>query len=95
MIFIWILEIQSSITLNCLRSCYGVCKRLLRYLNNHLLQSLVNGDIWANAVEQAIGRVLNAFIVTDHKDALLLRRCAKDARYNNLQIYISDFSRPR
>ncbi|KAL5810852.1 hypothetical protein ACOSQ4_027420 [Xanthoceras sorbifolium] len=57
--------------------------------------TLVNGDTWAPVVEQAIGKLLNAFIVTDHKDALLLRGCARDARYNNLQIYIYDFSRPR
>ncbi|KAK3221082.1 hypothetical protein Dsin_015052 [Dipteronia sinensis] len=57
--------------------------------------TMVNGDMWGPAVEQAIGRLLNAFIVTDHKDALLLRGCAKDANYNNLQIFIYDFSRPR
>lgn len=57
--------------------------------------TLVNGDTWAPAVEQAIGRLLNAFIVTDHKDALLLRGCAREANYHHLQIIISDFSRPR
>ncbi|KAH9678478.1 Structural maintenance of chromosomes protein 6B [Citrus sinensis] len=57
--------------------------------------TLVNGDTWAPAVEQAIGRLLNAFIVTDHKDALLLRGCAREANYNHLQIIIYDFSRPR
>ncbi|KAF3433163.1 hypothetical protein FNV43_RR24265 [Rhamnella rubrinervis] len=57
--------------------------------------SLVNGDMWAPAVEQAIGRLLNAFIVTDHKDSLLLRQCAREAYYSNLQIIIYDFSRPR
>lgn len=62
-------------------------------IGSHL--TLVNGDIWAPAVEQAIGRLLNAFIVTDHKDALLLRGCAREANYHHLQIIISDFSRPR
>ncbi|KAL9409424.1 hypothetical protein AB3S75_047756 [Citrus x aurantiifolia] len=57
--------------------------------------TLVNGETWAPAVEQAIGRLLNAFIVTDHKDALLLRGCAREANYNHLQIIIYDFSRPR
>ncbi|KAJ0099895.1 hypothetical protein Patl1_19829 [Pistacia atlantica] len=57
--------------------------------------TLVNGDRWAPAVEQAIGKLLNAFIVTDHKDALLLRNCARDSNYNHLQIIIYDFARPR
>ncbi|XP_019081702.1 structural maintenance of chromosomes protein 6B isoform X2 [Vitis vinifera] len=57
--------------------------------------TLVNGDIWAIAVEIAIGKMLNAFIVTDHKDSLLLRGCAREANYNHLQIIIYDFSRPR
>lgn len=57
--------------------------------------TLVNGDIWAIAVENAIGKMLNAFIVTDHKDSLLLRGCAREANYNHLQIIIYDFSRPR
>ncbi|KAJ8747970.1 hypothetical protein K2173_014372 [Erythroxylum novogranatense] len=38
--------------------------------------SLADGDAWAPAVENAIGKLLNAFIVTNHKDSLLLRRCA-------------------
>ncbi|KAK8956890.1 hypothetical protein KSP39_PZI000704 [Platanthera zijinensis] len=57
--------------------------------------SLVNSDIWALAVECAIGRLLDAFIVTDHKDLLVLRTCAREANYHNLQIIIYDFSRPR
>lgn len=61
----------------------------------YLLQTLVNGDTWARAVEHAIGRLLNAFIVTNHKDALLLRGCAREANYSHLQIVIYDFSRPR
>lgn len=56
--------------------------------------TLANDDEWAPVVENAIGRLLNAFIVTDHKDSLLLRRCAAEANYNNLQIIIYDFSRP-
>lgn len=57
--------------------------------------SLINSDIWALAVECAIGRLLDAFIVTDHKDLLVLRTCAREANYHNLQIIIYDFSRPR
>ncbi|KAJ6326974.1 hypothetical protein OIU78_013962 [Salix suchowensis] len=57
--------------------------------------ALANGDRWAPAVENAVGKLLNAFIVTDHRDSLLLRGCAREANYNNLQIIIYDFSRPR
>ncbi|XP_077235428.1 P-loop containing nucleoside triphosphate hydrolases superfamily protein isoform X2 [Tasmannia lanceolata] len=57
--------------------------------------TLVNGDAWALALEHAIGRLLNAFIVTDHKDSHLLRECAKEANYHNLQIIIYDFSTPK
>ncbi|XP_060213063.1 structural maintenance of chromosomes protein 6B-like isoform X2 [Lycium barbarum] len=57
--------------------------------------TLVDGDKWGTAIEGAIGRVLNAFIVTDHKDSLILRACAREANYNNLQIIIYEFSRPR
>ncbi|KAH7659441.1 P-loop containing nucleoside triphosphate hydrolase protein [Dioscorea alata] len=57
--------------------------------------TLVSGDMWALAVDCAIGRLLDAFIVTEHKDSLLLRACAREANYQNLQIIIYDFSRPR
>ncbi|KAI9073105.1 hypothetical protein K1719_044935 [Acacia pycnantha] len=57
--------------------------------------NLANGDRWGVAIEHAIGKMLNAFIVTDHKDSLLLRECAKEANYGHLQIFIYDFSRPR
>ncbi|GFQ04708.1 structural maintenance of chromosomes protein 6b [Phtheirospermum japonicum] len=53
------------------------------------------GDMWSLAIETAVGRVLNAFIVTDHQDSRTLRACAKEANYNHLQIIIYDFSRPR
>ncbi|KAI3458312.1 hypothetical protein Pfo_014975 [Paulownia fortunei] len=56
---------------------------------------LEHGDMWSIAIENAVGRVLNAFIVTDHKDALILRACTREANYNHLQIIIYDFSRPR
>lgn len=57
--------------------------------------SLVNGDKWAPAVEQALGNMLNAFVVTNHKDVLTLRKCAKEANYGYLQIVMYDFSKPR
>ncbi|KAK4385139.1 Structural maintenance of chromosomes protein 6B [Sesamum angolense] len=56
---------------------------------------LEDGEMWSIAIENAVGRVLNAFIVTDHKDARILRACAREANYNHLQIIIYDFSRPR
>ncbi|KAL7582405.1 hypothetical protein Lser_V15G43696 [Lactuca serriola] len=57
--------------------------------------ALLHGDKWAVAVENAVGKLLNAFIVTDHKDSLLLRSCAREANYHHLQIIIYDFSIPR
>ncbi|PON53147.1 Structural maintenance of chromosomes protein [Trema orientale] len=57
--------------------------------------TLVNGDKWAPAVEQALGKLLEAFIVTDHKDCLLLRSCAREANYSYVKIIIYDFSTPR
>lgn len=60
-----------------------------------LSQTLIDGDKWGTAIESAVGKMLNAFIVTDHKDSLLLRACAREANYNNLQIIIYEFSRPR
>lgn len=56
---------------------------------------LLNGNKWAVAVEHAIGRMLNSFIVTDHKDLHLLKQCAKEVNYGHLQIIIYDFSTPR
>lgn len=56
---------------------------------------LEHGDIWAIAIENAVGKVLNAFIVTNYKDARILRTCAREANYNNVQIIIYDFRRPR
>lgn len=57
--------------------------------------TLIKNDVWALAVDCAIGRWLDAFIVTNHNDAHVLRSCAKEANYPNLQIVIYDFSRPR
>ncbi|CAH9068477.1 unnamed protein product [Cuscuta europaea] len=57
--------------------------------------TLVHGEKWGLAVENAIGRLLNSFIVTDLKDSLVLRECARDAGYEYLQILIYDFSIPR
>ncbi|XWS51588.1 hypothetical protein CRYUN_Cryun12cG0189600 [Craigia yunnanensis] len=73
--------------------------RLLRAIERHHRQftmppigpigahvTLVNGDTWAPAVEQAIGKLLNAFIVTNSKDASALREYAREARYNYFPI---------
>ncbi|XP_050384899.1 structural maintenance of chromosomes protein 6A [Argentina anserina] len=57
--------------------------------------TLISGDVWAATIEIAIGRLLNAFIVTNHKDSQLLRACAREADYSYLQIIIYDFSLPR
>ncbi|XP_011621369.1 structural maintenance of chromosomes protein 6B isoform X1 [Amborella trichopoda] len=56
--------------------------------------SLKKDDSWALAIEHAIGKLLNSFVVTDHKDSLLLRECAREANYPNLHIFIYDFDRP-
>ncbi|KMZ62352.1 structural maintenance of chromosomes protein 6A [Zostera marina] len=53
---------------------------------------LIDGDFWALAIENAIGRMLDAFIVTDSKDAGVLRKCANEANYRNVQILIYNFS---
>ncbi|XP_074291145.1 structural maintenance of chromosomes protein 6B-like isoform X2 [Silene latifolia] len=57
--------------------------------------TLSHGDEWAFAVENAVGKLLNAFIVTSVKDSHILRSCARQARYDYLQIIIYDFSIPR
>ncbi|RYR69378.1 hypothetical protein Ahy_A03g015935 isoform C [Arachis hypogaea] len=57
--------------------------------------NLLDAKKWAATVEHAIGGLLNSFIVTDHKDFLLLKQLAKEANYRNLQIIIYDFSIPR
>ncbi|KAH9328585.1 hypothetical protein KI387_000693, partial [Taxus chinensis] len=56
--------------------------------------TLLRDQDWALAIEHAIGKLLNAFVVTNHKDALLLRSCARESNYSNLQIIIYDFERP-
>ncbi|KAL2920477.1 Structural maintenance of chromosomes protein 6B [Bienertia sinuspersici] len=58
-------------------------------------QTLTQGNVWACAVENAIGRVLNAFIVTSVKDSHILRSCAREVHYDHLQIIIYKFSVPR
>ncbi|RCV10910.1 hypothetical protein SETIT_2G146100v2 [Setaria italica] len=54
----------------------------------------LSSDSWSVAVDCAFGRLLDAFIVSCHKDSLLLRECAKEANYRNLQIIIYDFAKP-
>uniref|UniRef100_A0A0D9XBA2 RecF/RecN/SMC N-terminal domain-containing protein n=1 Tax=Leersia perrieri TaxID=77586 RepID=A0A0D9XBA2_9ORYZ len=52
-------------------------------------------EYWSFAVECALGRLMDAFIVSCHRDSVILRECAKDVNYRNLQIIIYDFSKPR
>ncbi|XP_066397226.1 structural maintenance of chromosomes protein 6B-like [Miscanthus floridulus] len=52
-------------------------------------------DSWSVAIDYALGKLLDAFIVSCHKDSLLLRECAKEVNYHNLQIIIYDFTKPR
>lgn len=51
-------------------------------------------DSWSVAVDCALGRLLDAFIVSCHKDSLILRDCGKEANYRNVQIIIYDFAEP-
>ncbi|KAL2613323.1 hypothetical protein R1flu_025015 [Riccia fluitans] len=48
---------------------------------------------WSLAVEVALKNLLDAFIVTNQKDMLLLRRLANQANCRNLNICIYDFER--
>ncbi|EPS70437.1 hypothetical protein M569_04318, partial [Genlisea aurea] len=57
--------------------------------------TLEHADLWSIAIEHAFGKLLNAFIVNDTKDARILRACCREVNYNYLQIIIYDFSRPR
>ncbi|KAF0912252.1 hypothetical protein E2562_013204 [Oryza meyeriana var. granulata] len=52
-------------------------------------------ESWSFAVECALGRLLDAFIVSCHGDSVILRQCAKEVNYHNLQIIIYDFAKPR
>ncbi|MED6107411.1 hypothetical protein PIB30_013768 [Stylosanthes scabra] len=54
--------------------------------------NLLDAEQWADTVEHAIGAMLNSFIVNDHKDFLLLKQLAKEAKYNRLRIIIYSFS---
>ncbi|XP_057456983.1 structural maintenance of chromosomes protein 6A-like [Lotus japonicus] len=56
---------------------------------------LLHGKQWAVAIEYAIGRLFNSFIVTDYDDFRLLKKYAMQARYGDLRIIIYDFSTPR
>lgn len=83
--------------LSLVRAIEGHCREFknppIGPIGAHLM--LVDGDFWALAVESAIGRLFDAFIVTNHKDSLVLRACAREAKYQNVPIIIHDFARPR
>lgn len=66
----------------------------INYTSLVAMQQLAS-DCWSLAVDSAVGRLLDAFIVSCHKDLLLLRDCAKEAYYRNVQIIIYDFAKPR
>nr|CAD1840132.1 unnamed protein product [Ananas comosus var. bracteatus] len=72
-----------------------LCSQIRELQQRQTNKKLVSGDIWALAVDCAIGKLLDAFIVTNHKDSLVLRDCAREANYRNLQIIIYDFAKPR
>ncbi|XP_025687133.1 structural maintenance of chromosomes protein 6B isoform X2 [Arachis hypogaea] len=76
-------------------NCNEISKQIREYEQKQGNKNLLDAKKWAATVEHAIGGLLNSFIVTDHKDFLLLKQLAKEANYRNLQIIIYDFSIPR
>jgi hypothetical protein len=52
-------------------------------------------ELWSVAVDSACGKLLDAFIVSCHKDLQILRECANKVNYSYLKIIIYDFTRPR
>jgi chromosome segregation ATPase len=60
-----------------------------------LVMQKLASESWSFAVECALGRLLDAFIVSCHRDSVILRECAKEVNYHNLQIIIYDFAKPR
>ncbi|CAM6106305.1 unnamed protein product [Calypogeia fissa] len=54
---------------------------------------LHNGD-WSTAVEVAVGRLLNDFVVTNQKDTLLLRDIGNRVGFRQLGIITASFDRP-
>ncbi|VAI30759.1 unnamed protein product [Triticum turgidum subsp. durum] len=52
-------------------------------------------ESWSVAVDFACGGLLDAFIVSCHKDLQVLRECANRVYYNNLRIIVYDFTRQR
>ncbi|KAJ1288974.1 hypothetical protein BS78_02G129900 [Paspalum vaginatum] len=55
----------------------------------------LSSDSWSIAIDYAFGGLLDAFIVSCHKDSLILRECAKEVNYHSLQIIIYDFTKPQ
>ncbi|PUZ69994.1 hypothetical protein GQ55_2G181100 [Panicum hallii var. hallii] len=47
-------------------------------------------DCWSLAVDCALGRLLDAFIVSCHKDSLILRECAKEGHAER-QVLVRDY----
>uniref|UniRef100_A0A0D9XBA3 RecF/RecN/SMC N-terminal domain-containing protein n=1 Tax=Leersia perrieri TaxID=77586 RepID=A0A0D9XBA3_9ORYZ len=67
---------------------------IVKYIEKMGTEKLAS-EYWSFAVECALGRLMDAFIVSCHRDSVILRECAKDVNYRNLQIIIYDFSKPR
>ncbi|VAI30772.1 unnamed protein product [Triticum turgidum subsp. durum] len=59
-----------------------------------VMQQLAS-ESWSVAVDFACGGLLDAFIVSCHKDLQVLRECANRVYYNNLRIIVYDFTRQR
>lgn len=79
---------------SCLLSLIIIPNRF-HYLALFALMQQLESDSWSVAIDCAFGRLLDAFIVSCHKDSLVLRECAKEVNYYNLQIIIYDFAKPR
>ncbi|KAG0605052.1 hypothetical protein M758_9G027800 [Ceratodon purpureus] len=58
-------------------------------IGNHV--TLVDAS-WSLAIEVGLGQLLDAFIVANQKDVLLLRQISRLARYDNLRIITYDFN---
>ncbi|VAI16604.1 unnamed protein product [Triticum turgidum subsp. durum] len=75
------------------------CKLGLRYFFQIFIMLFVMQQLasesWSVAVDCACGGLLDAFIVSCHKDLQVLRECAGRVYYNNLRIIVYDFTRQR
>ncbi|TVU10824.1 hypothetical protein EJB05_44376 [Eragrostis curvula] len=68
---------------------------VLHYFTVLVAMQQLASERWSVAVDCAVGKLLDAFIVSCHNDLLILRDCGKAANYRNVQIIIYDFAKPR